>query len=479
MRPRSLFAMCAAPLLASCVFLLDYDKLQAGDPTPDAGGAPNDGTAGQGNEGGSEASCGNCNDRDPCTIDTCDATGAQPACRHQTTEGLKPDGFETTLTAPQYARVSMVGSGQLFYLAAFETSPAKISLFKLANDGSALEPMGADLKLDGAPVSNAGLAVEELALGDVALHGFVAAKTKLGDARVFHVVSHDDKSVVTLAGLSYKADNPTLFPQALTIGGKAFGAWIQADGAIAVHNPGMAKTDTVGNGQAATTLSLLATTDEQPATLFTTANGAFVAAPGQDPAPVPECETRAGSYLSSSVINTQVPGVWLANITRAGDDYLTTGGATLSCAKNVCAASGEDCKKNPSPNALREVTGATVHFDEDEAGIIYSVLALPQIALKAEDSVKAEGRLSLILARVDLRNGLKPVTTTIGGDPVTGLMEIAHNDVSDANAFAGPDWPVVAILPSQHVAVAWLQPSQTAPEIELRVQRYKMCLPKP
>jgi len=479
MRARTLLFLCAAPLTASCVFLLDYDKLQAGDATLSGGGAPNPGAAGDGNEGGSDASCGNCNDHDPCTIDTCDATGDEPVCRHQATEGLKPDGFETTLTAPHYARVSLVGSGQLFYLAAFETEPAKISLFKLANDGTALEPMGADLEIDGTPVSNAGLAVEELAVGDVAVHGFVATKPKLGDARVFHVVSHNDKSAVTLAGLSYSADDPRRFPQALSIDGRVFAAWVQADGTIAVHNPGVAKTDTLKSAQPVTTLSLIATTDGQPATLFTTAEGAFVAASGQAPAPVPECETRPGTYLSSSVIDTQVPGVWLANLTRAGDGYLTTGGATLSCAKNVCAATGEDCKKNPSPNALREVTGATVHFDSDEAGVIYAVLALPQIAPKAEDSALAEGRLSLLLARVDVRNGLKAVTTPIGGDPATGLVQIAHNDANKENAFAGPDWPAVAILPSEHVAVAWLQPSQTTPETELRIQRYKMCLPKP
>jgi hypothetical protein len=35
----------------------------------------------------------------------------------------------------------------------------------------------------------------------------------------------------------------------------------------------------------------------------------------------------------------------------------------------------------------------------------------------------------------------------------------------------------VAILQSQRVAVAWIQPNATADGSELRVQRYKMCLP--
>ena len=42
-----LLAVVAAPFLASCVFLLDYDDLQGG-PTPNAGGAPAPGGAAAG-----------------------------------------------------------------------------------------------------------------------------------------------------------------------------------------------------------------------------------------------------------------------------------------------------------------------------------------------------------------------------------------------------------------------------------------------
>jgi hypothetical protein len=58
-------------------------------------------------------------------------------------------------------------------------------------------------------------------------------------------------------------------------------------------------------------------------------------------------------------------------------------------------------------------------------------------------------------------------------------MEIAHNDTSQAQAFAGPDWPAVSILPTEQVAVAWIQPNAAADGTELHVQRYKMCLPTP
>jgi hypothetical protein len=139
-------------------------------------------------------------------------------------------------------------------------------------------------------------------------------------------------------------------------------------------------------------------------------------------------------------------------------------------------AVAEDCVKNPPGNGLRDIAGATVHFDKDAAGIIYSVLAAPQLAPKADDPSTTEAKLSLALGRVDLSNPSKAKSMPIGGD-ASGLMEVAHNDTSAALAFAGPDWPAVGILPTEQVAVAWIQPNAAADGTELHVQRYKMCLP--
>jgi len=121
---RRLLPLCVTPFLASCVFLLNYDDLQSGGPAAEGGGgagvqgesgAPP--TSSGGEAGGSGDACGDCNDHDACTVDTCDETGATPTCLHERTEGLKLDGFETTLSADRFVRVSLVASGQLFYLA--------------------------------------------------------------------------------------------------------------------------------------------------------------------------------------------------------------------------------------------------------------------------------------------------------------------------------------------------------------------------
>jgi hypothetical protein len=484
--------------MASCVFLLDYDELQKGDPASSVGGALGESGApgaGAGADAGAAgaagsgfASCGDCDDQDACTIDTCDETGDTPECLHEPTVGLKLDGFDVSLPAEHHARVSLVASGKLFYFATLlvnETTP-QIALYRLASDGTELEPLGAETKLEGTPVSNVGLAVEELALGEVVLHGFLAAKPKLGDlpAKVFHLVNQGDKTMTNLVGTSYLEGNETLFPQALNIAGTIEGAWIQADHTMAVHDVGSARTDIFGAASVpATTLSLLSTADDKPAVLFTAqassgnAVGTYVETAGQNRARLAECETRAGDYLSSSVISTQIPGVWLTNVTRYGADYLTTGGGAVACSKGTCTPLPEDCSKATPSNGLRNVSGATLHFPTDDPGIVYSVAAIPQVTTRDDDPSVAEGRLSLALGRVDFSTPGKAESTSIGGDPDTGLLRIAHNDTSEASGFAGPDWPAVGILPTEQVAVAWIQPNATADGSELHVQRYKMCLP--
>jgi hypothetical protein len=484
-----LLPLAMAPLLASCVFLLDYDELQDHAGSQAAGGMVGAGGGAAGEAGSPAVTCGDCNDHDPCTIDTCDQTGDAPLCVHEATEGLKLDGFEVTLPAERHVRVTLVASGKLFYLAALQVNEAtpELALYRLASEGTELEPIGTDLRFEGTPVSNVGLAVEELALGEAALHGFVAIKPKVGDLapRVFHLVNRADKTTTNLVGAAYKADNETVFPQALSIGGTIVGAWLQPDGTIAVHDVGAVRTDSFGTAALpATTLSLLSTADDQAAVMFTAQAGAqqalgtYVETAGQNREQLPECETRPGDYLSSSVIATQVPGLWLANVTRFGDEYLTSSTGTLLCDDGMCTAVGEDCADAKPSNGIRNIAGAAVHFEADDPGVIYTVAAFPQIAAKVDDSTTIEGKLSLTFGRVDLSAPGKAESVTYGGDPENGgFLQIAHNDTTEALGFAGPDWPAVGILPTQHVAVSWIQPSEAGDGTELHVQRYRMCIP--
>ncbi|HVY26266.1 MAG TPA: hypothetical protein VHB79_06920 [Polyangiaceae bacterium] len=498
---RLVLPLCAAPLLGSCYFLLDYQDLQSDQgkiAATSGGGEGGDAStsAGSGGESdvaaGGASACGDCDDHDPCTVDSCDAGGSAPQCVNTVQQGLALDGVDETHAADQHIRVSLVGSGQLFYLAEMELNKdtPKVALYRLGTDDTALKAIGTDLALEGNPVSNVGLAVEELAAGEVALHGFVATKLRVAAAtpRVFHVVNRNGQTTSNLIGASYRDDAATsvtartrAFPQALTINNKVVGAWIQADGTIAVHNVGTAKTETFGAANlGASTLSLLSTADDMPAVMFTAqtaadsgAQGTYVETSGQNRTRVPECETRPGAYLSSAAIATQIPGLWLANITRYGTDYLGNGNASLVCGTGACTVVPEDCKQATLGNAVRDVSGASVHFDNDKAGVVYLVLASPQVVPPQGGATAFEARLNLGLGRVDF--SVKDDKGTPVGDP----QVIASNDTTEATGFAGPDWPAVAILPSQKVAVAWIQPNSDFSGTELRVQRYKMCLPPP
>ncbi|HEX2875531.1 MAG TPA: hypothetical protein VHP33_29970 [Polyangiaceae bacterium] len=492
LRPRHYLPVFAAPLLASCVFLLDYDELQGGNANgaggmPASGGQPEGGTpnqvgeAGNAGAGAGASPCGVCDDQDPCTTDSCDGD----ACVHEALEGLALDGLDVSLPNTRHVRVSLAASGTYFYFSVLQVANKlpQIALYRLASDGAELEPLSTE-GLEGIPVSNIGLAVEELALGEVALHGFLAAEPKLGDIapKVFHLVHRDGNTTANLVGASYKADNEYVFPQAVNMGGSIVGAWIQPDGTIAVHSVGSARSDVFGAATLpATTLSLLATADDKPAVLFTAqsapgaAMGTYIETSGSNRAKLAECETRPGDYLSSSVIATQVPGLYLANTTRYGDDYLTSGGGAILCGNNACAPLPESCDDAEASAGIRNVAGAAVHFKTDDPGIVYSVVAVPQIAVK-DDGSGAEGRLSLALGRADFSAPGEPQSNTIGGD-ASGLLQVAQNDTSEALGFAGPDWPAVGILPSERVAVAWIQPGASGTGTDLHVQRYKMCLP--
>jgi hypothetical protein len=41
----------------------------------------------------------------------------------------------------------------------------------------------------------------------------------------------------------------------------------------------------------------------------------------------------------------------------------------------------------------------------------------------------------------------------------------------------GPDFPAVSILPPNKVAVAWMQPAPGGIGDEMRLERYRICMP--
>ncbi len=486
----SALAVSTLPLLASCAFLLDFDKLQSG-PTEGDAGAPTLSVGGNGSAGraGMGDACGDCDDSDPCTLDTCDEAGAVPSCQHQVQPGLALDGFDTTLTANEHGRATLVSGTNAFYLSVLETQLAgqepipEVTLYQLDSDAVELETLAklSNLPLTGLAASSAGLAVDET-LGGLTLHAFVAVQpaTVAETTRVLHLTHRNGNTTAKIVGTSYSTANPWVSPQALKIGNSVTGAWIQEDGTIAVHGLLGGATTTFGAVTLpATTFALLSTADDQPAVLFTaeaagSALGTYLETSGRNRSSVIECQRAEGAYLSSTVIGTGIPGVWIGNITKAGADYLTTSGTTIVCGANSCTSKSGACTADDLASGVRNVAGATVRFDADPPGVVYSVAALPQLQAKAEPPDELEAVLNVALTRADFSPNAPDGATGVGE-----VLELARMDSGESLNFGGPDWPAVAILPTGTVAIAWSQPQPGGVGSELHLQRYKMCLPPP
>jgi hypothetical protein len=476
MRSTSLAALLVIPLLASCMFLLDFDELQSGNGAE--GGEPSSGGAAGATSGGASGAGGacTCDDQDPCTEDRCDPDSPD-GCVHDPRPGLVLDGLDATLEAEQHFRVAMVAGGGYFYLSAFELRDGEpeVSIYRAGATGSEVETLltlSDPVRGDGTVVSNAGLAIDT-SFG-ITLHGLVAVEGAAGVVRVMHVTHRQDQTDVQTVGLDYQP-NPLVFPQLLTIGTERYGAWIQGDGTVAMTEVGPGVPGVPGlpdmfgsSADPAGTLALIASVDNSPALLYTTPSGVF-ADTGQSRVQVEECQPADGDYLSSSAIETPVPGLWLANFTKFGADYLTNGSATLVCSAERCASKTERCTAEDANNGARNAAGASVRFDTDPAGVGYSVLALPSVAASEGTASGIEASLTLAGFKLDFS------TDDVGNQALGEPFFVSTMATTEELSFAGPDWPALAILATRQVGLAWIQPKLDGTGSELRVQRYRMC----
>ncbi|HTQ03543.1 MAG TPA: hypothetical protein VMI54_06785, partial [Polyangiaceae bacterium] len=335
----------------------------------------------------------------------------------------------------------------------------------------------------GDPLSAAGLAWQPV-VGIV--HAFVALEDKVGmGARVWHVVLGPQSNLPKPSAVSGLTDgysaSPFVYPSALYAGNQPYAAWINADGSVALSDGTSAMPQKLAVGADATTVSLLLYDDNtSPAVLYTLGGGGVVVeAPGIPPNPLAECQPAPGDYLSSSATYTNIPGVWLGGWTKYGSGYLTTNGRALWCSA-ADMKSGMGCRSdtNPCPddseaNLARNPATVVVHRPGDATTLMEVVQATPVITT---DGTNITASILLTQQSVDLGPvplQSKTVTKSIG-DPITLASAPTTSD-----DYAGPDWPAVAFVPPDRFAVAWTEPAAAGPGDELRVQRYKMCLPAP
>lgn len=499
MRARSLLALCIVPLLGACSFLLDFGDLQGGKKTsPDAGAGTGGrsaeagsggrtASAGEGGAGGTACDLAACDDSDPCTVDTCDAT-SNDGCAHTPTPGLGLEKSFDPILADTLVRVTMTAGSDAFYFSnlAINGKTPDVELFRLGEDDdnyTSLKKLSAFAEFAGSAVSVAGLAVDTSGVIGETLHGLVAVNDAQGVPAVWQIVA-DAKhqfGIPTKVGDSYDSSFVLNYPVARALNGAVHGAWINADGTISVLSPGNAPLQKFGVGApAAGTLSLFGTDTNQPAVVYSgKTNGVLLETAGANRTAIPECQAAAGGYLTMSSLGLAGHnGVWFTSWTKytsGTDGTLTNETHVVLCVKGSCTPdTTSECKAGDDNNLERNVAAESVHLPGDPAEQSYLISAVPRLTQDA-DAGTAEASLTAFVA--ELQSPLDPAgTSTLLGAPLTVATQTAT-----ADTFRGPDYPALAVIPGAQVkvALAWIQPasSGSGPD-ELHLQRYRLCLPQ-
>ena len=479
-------------MLVSCVWILDFDELQTetDDDAASGGTSSGGGSGGSGVTGGTGATAGaggaedcpaSCFDDDPCTLDGCTPEGE---CTREQATGLVLDGVDETLLADFHGRTTIAAASDAFFLSnlAVDANATEVSFYRLdANaETEALETIAEVSELDlgdAAPLSPAGLAVDT-ARG--LIHGFIGMLTASGEQRVRHIVLDMNYEVRTNLQIAdtYWGDSPFHHPVAANLGGEIVSAWINENQTVSLWTGAVAGPAELALGQTAMTVSLLASPEDDPFVLYTVnGGGVFVESPTVAAASVGECQTRPGSYLSSSATSIGIPGFWLAFWTKYGeetaeeDGFLTTDGRGLVCSALGCASIlAGDCT-TVLGNSSRNVAFASALRPGDPTGLVHLVQVTPLVGV-SEDTQELRAGMIATASRVDF--GTVPFEMPA---ETTDLGSIVLSDMpTSLPGLPGPDWPVVAYVPPDRFAIAWTQPAPTAGS-ELRIQRYRLCAP--
>jgi len=511
-------AFLAAPVLASCSLLLDFDSLQegtggTGGTAPGTGGssgsAGSGGSAGlagtsTGGSGGSDAgftgegatagdlgsggaACPDeCFHDDPCLVSGCTPSGE---CKNGHRTGLVLDGIDTTVAADTHYRVTLASADDAFFLSSFAENGGKkeLTFYRLGATGDAFDAIGSlgglNLGPVGDPLSAAGLVVEP---GLGLIHAFVGLDDRMGmGGRVWHLVmdmSYQAKTPAPAGSLmdGYWSDSPYSHPVGLYADGQVYGAWINADGSISLSDSSLLPPARLADGVHATTLSLFTSIDDQPHVLYGVyGGGVFIERPGLGPLPVTECQDAPGAYVSSSITATGLNGLWLGAWTKVslgdapeGEGFLTTNGRLLGCGKDACSTDQEACKPADTNNLVRNPATVVVHRPGDPTGLVELVEAMPFIGAEGGGN---QGNLMLLQQSINY--GQNPLMSPPVVEEIAPPIPLATEDIGPPD-YRGPDFPAVGFVPPDRFAVAWTQPAATSGD-ELRVQRYRMCLPPP
>jgi hypothetical protein len=448
------------------------------------GGGGAGGNIAEGGAGGVACECSD-TDTDPCTVARCVDRGNGPECVQDPIQGMVLERDFDPIVGERHHQLGLVAGPSEFYLSSLSTTgnASNAVIYRLTATSTTVTPALelAALKIAGQPVSLPAIAVDTT--NGLRLHAFVALRElgAAGGAKAWRVTLDADlkpqgrAAVGTTYALAPTVATQTQQPAALSTDSESWGAWVNADGTIGVASANVnPETLTFGDVTTpASSVALLTTRDNRPAVLFT-ADGAGVYLQSEmGLTQLSECQPSAGQYFGAYTAPTTFSGLWALGWTKSGTDFLTSEGTLGLCPANGACAADAACDANEDNNLTRNPGVGAQHIQGDPAGVMYYVDVLPTLVPVSATTLQAS--LSALLVKIDF--GTSPNLSDVQPPVAIGEPLLLTTQTTNAAAnYRGPDHAAAAII-ADTAAVAWIEPTADGND-QIRVQRYKMCLPQ-
>jgi hypothetical protein len=171
---------------------------------------------------------------------------------------------------------------------------------------------------------------------------------------------------------------------------------------------------------------------------------------------------------------TQIAGLWVGGWTKtltAGSSVTETkpivcgaSGAGVGCIGSQTCDSGDQTMPGVRNPAVLFVTAVT-----DPVGRVYEIQAAPYV-----DPAKSQVGLGLAMVQIDFN-----LSQRDGGERATVITTtpIPLSTAPRGTDNSGPDWPAMAFMAPDRLAIAWIEPGGIAGQ-ELHIERHRVCFPK-
>jgi hypothetical protein len=512
---RSSWALALTPLIGACSFLLDFDELQSGPvvqtPHPDASTpdlADASGNGGNGGNGGQQGTAGvagaagqglvdsgplcpeGCDDGDPCTDDVC----VNGVCEFSAASRIVEDGFSEAVSGSNVYRSTLIAGTDQFYLAVYGdlADGRDIALYRIPSVGDSWTPGPLISELDSfgtdVPISPAALVFDAasntvyayFAIGPSAPSNFFNA------GQVQRAVLSDQLQASSVTAVStdhnYRYVDNTQGPAAAQIpGGDVFVTWPGAP------PPGSALYAGIYLQSGTSALPLAATPDlYEPAEVRGLAaiyglgndtdrgvKGALWQAQRNNANQVDthmqlqgwakqtfgQCVNNNVQGISVSTSRAHLDGFWFATWTKKrASSWVTEATSILCLGPGICAFNATCGDAQSQLDDVRNPKIATYHRLSDANSVAHQALVASQV-----DTANDSTAINLLVQRLSLENPEAGLTTS----------EVDTLKLAEGAASNGPDWPEVAVIEPDKVAVSWIE-SRANNDI-LHVNRYRIC----